>query len=178
MKNTRKPVPMEGGYFILTEDWKAAGAPYLLSEIKPFLPSPSAKHANVGRWEDGQFIVERRVIVWVGNKFSLGYCFPAQLPKIDEPITYGEAEEIFGCNLRLSISVDGTYWVSPYDASLNAPAKIELTDEPCDFSEARRRIGPCALNDVDGEIRWVSDYEPSVHVAAKFPQLPPRDIGA
>lgn len=178
MKNFRKPVPMVDGYYILAEDWKNAGAPYLLSEVSPFLPDPSAKHAKVVNVIDGKYEIVKDVIVWVGNKFSLGYCFPAQLPKVESPITFDEAEEIFGYNLKLSNDVEGAYWVSPYDSSLKIPAKIELDGNPCDFFEARRRIGPCALNDVDGEIRWVSDYEPSIHIASLLPKLPPRYYGA
>lgn len=177
MENSRKPVPMDGGYFILRDDWKNyAGAPYQLNEIKPFLPYPSPKRAKIGHYDDGQFVIEAEVLVWVGNKFSLGYCFPAQLPKVDEPISFDEAEEIFCCNPRLSAGgVEGARWVSPYDGGLSVPAKIKLDGEPCEFLEARRRIGPCSLNEVDGEIRWVSDFEPSVHIAAKLPALPVRD---
>lgn len=174
-KKSRKPIPMSGGYFILRTDWVEAGAPYLLSEILPYLPYPSPKRAKVGYYDSGQFVVTGEALVWVGNKFSIGYCFPAQLPKIEEPISYDEAEKVFCCNPRLSVSVEGARWVSPYDGGLSVPAKIVLDGEPCAFVEARRRIGPCALNDVNGEIRWVSDFEPSVHIAAELPGLPPRD---
>ena len=173
-KNFRKPVPMESGYFVLDCDLKAAGAPYLLEEVKAVLPDPSPKRVKVGYYE-GQFVVTGEAIVWVGNKYSLNFCFPAHLPKVEEPITYDEAEKVFCCHPRLSVSVEGPRWVSPYDGGLSVPAKLVLDGEPCAFAEARRRIGPCALNDVKGEIRWVSDFEPSVHIAAELPGLPPRD---
>lgn len=172
---------MTHGYFVLDTVYPETLAPCHLAETDPILSNASLKRVKVGHLDEkGNFIETRKnVVAWVSDSYNCGYCMPAMMPRIDKPLPYAKAVNVLGYDARLVIDVEGTHWVSRYDHGLKVPAAIEIEEGRLyDFKEARNIIGPCSLNEINNEIYWVSDSEPSVYVAAKLPEAPEFIVGA